>query len=125
MGQKQGISFFVRFIALFMSLYIFNFSIDSRDSQPDSVAEDLSFNDIESVYEFVMEHILGFEDAVAEHDEPDQEDGGSFDFNKVFVDTSFSFVHLHYNTKNVKIATGYVKHFFPLFIEIDSPPPKA
>ena len=115
-----------RAMALLMALYVFNFSIDSPDGHPDSVAEDLSVNDIESVYELVAETILGIENAVEERDERDPDDGSSFQFKK-FYTTLVSSVQIK--------AADYIfdlhiyKHNCPdleiRFTEIDSPPPKA
>src|SRR5690349_15550129 len=83
-SRKTRTSFLSRAIAFSLAVYLFNFSIDSRDKAPDYVAEDLAFNDIESVYEFLAEGLLGVENAVEEHDERDQDDAGSFEFNKIF-----------------------------------------
>ena len=115
-----------RTMALLMALYVFNFSIDSPDGHPDTVAEDLSVNDIESVYELVAETILGIENAVEERDERDPDDGSSFQFKK-FYTTLVSSVQIK--------AADYIfdlhiyKHICPAlairFREIDSPPPRA
>jgi hypothetical protein len=58
-----------------MALHIFNCSIDVRDAKPDYIAEDLSYNEIESIVELVLENVLGLENAVAEHEEHDTDDG--------------------------------------------------
>jgi hypothetical protein len=65
-----------------MAFYFLNFSIDSKDANPDYVPEDLSFNDIESVTEFFAEVVLNHVNAFQEHDERDNDDGGSVDFFK-------------------------------------------
>jgi hypothetical protein len=125
--EKIRISLISRAIAFLMAVYLFNFSIDSRDAHADSVAEDLSFNDIESVYEFLAEGLLGIENAVEEHDERDQEDGGSFEFKKVYFIVSIPQVQAK--------APNYISSIYssidfcdPLAIraaEIISPPPRA
>jgi hypothetical protein len=116
-----------RLAALLMALYLFNFSIDTRDANPDHVAEDLSFNDIESVFEFSVECILGIHNAVAEHDERDQDHAGSFDFSKIFYSCAVTrvqatqprFLHLLYQGISPCESTPS-----PV-VEINSPPPRA
>lgn len=76
---------FFKYFWVFMAIHILNCSIDSPDAHPESVAEDLSFNDIESISELVIEHFLGFENAIAEHDEQDNADGYSFEFVKILL----------------------------------------
>lgn len=53
------------------ALHLFNISVDAPDMQPVHIAEDLSINDPESIAEFVIEHIFGFEDAFPETDDDD------------------------------------------------------
>jgi len=110
-----------------LAVYLFNFSIDSRDAHSDSVAEDLSYNDIESFYEFLAEDVLGIENAVEEHDERDQEEGGAFEFKKFYFSTTISKILMSATTYISKIYSG-IDYCEPLAIratEIDSPPPRA
>lgn len=60
-----------------MALIILNCSVDNPDAQPDCVAEDLSFNDMESIVEIVLEEGIGIKNAIPEHDEPDDEGSNS------------------------------------------------
>jgi hypothetical protein len=127
MKAKQILSFTKRFVALLMALYLFNFSIDSRDANPDHIAEDLTYNDIESVFEFSMECLLGIHNAVAEHDERDQESAGSFEFSKIFYKCTVTKVQV---TPASFIQFLY-SEIFPCdsrlnpFVEINSPPPRG
>ena len=110
-----------------MAVYLFNFSIDCRDANPDTIAEDLSINDIESFYEFLAEGLLGVENAVEEHDERDQEDGGSFEFKKFFFTPLVSKIQV---TAPIYINKLYssIDYCEPLAMrikEINSPPPRA
>ncbi|MBC6996793.1 hypothetical protein QWY85_20290 [Neolewinella lacunae] len=57
-----------------MGLHLFNISVDAIDHLPQHFAEDLSYNDQESIVEFLVETILGFEDAFTEFDDHDAED---------------------------------------------------
>jgi hypothetical protein len=125
--KSNTIPFIYRAIALCMALYLFNFSIDSQDAQSDSVAEDLSFNDIESVYEFVTEAVFGIENAVEEHEERDPDDGGSFEFKKFYFTSLISSVQI--KTLDYIFELQLPEHDCPAlairFAEIDSPPPRA
>lgn len=86
---KGKISIVHRVICFLLAAYLLNFSIDTRDAQSDAIAEDLSVNDIESVYELLAEGVVGVENAVEESDERDQEEGGSFEFKKFCFVISF------------------------------------
>jgi len=68
----------LKYLWIGLALFIFNFSIDTPDVFGDDVAEDLSFNDIESITELVLEDILGIYNACPEHDENDLDDEGGF-----------------------------------------------
>jgi len=63
---------------LLMAIWIFDYSIDIPDPQSDAVTEDLSYNDMESISEFIFEYCLGWENFFPEHDEDDPEDRGGF-----------------------------------------------
>lgn len=78
-----------------MAIHILNFSIDSPDATSDSIAEDLSINDIESISELVLEHVLGFENMISEHDEPDKEEGLSFEINKIVLFAGSKILYLN------------------------------
>ena len=60
-----------------MGFYLFNISVDADDPHPRHIVEDLSFNDQESIIEFVVEKILGYSDAIQEYDDNDTEDHNS------------------------------------------------
>jgi hypothetical protein len=110
-----------------MALYLLNFSVDSRDAHPDSIAEDLSINDIESFYEFLAEGMFGVKNAVEEHDERDQDDGGSFEFKKFFFTPFVSRVQFKASAY-IYISHSPIDYCEPLEIrapEINSPPPRS
>lgn len=61
-----------------MGLHIINLSIDAPDQYApiqliSNQSENLAINDIESLTELFLEQGLGIDDAVPEHDEPDEE----------------------------------------------------
>jgi hypothetical protein len=111
MKKRETIFSLNRIIALLLALYILNFSIDSPDAHPDNIAEDLAFNDIESFYEFILEDILGLEDAVAERDEHDPCDGGAFELKKVFLYSILSKVQANVASylQNTVSPVGYFR----------------
>ncbi|GAB4044564.1 hypothetical protein GCM10028774_64360 [Spirosoma jeollabukense] len=60
-----------------MALYVLNFSVDPPDGHVRTTVygqeeENLSVNEMESVGEWILEHILGVTNAVPEHDESDE-----------------------------------------------------
>jgi len=62
---------------LLMALYLFNISADAPDASSAGVHENLAYNDVETVVEWALEDMLGIENAIPEHDDPDREDGES------------------------------------------------
>lgn len=60
-----------------MAIYLTNISVDTPDPAAHYFCEDLEYNDVESVAEFVLEQVLCIEDAVPEHEDPDREDDAS------------------------------------------------
>jgi hypothetical protein len=68
-------SIIFRLFWLLFALHILNFSVDTADQHPDYIAEDLTLNDLESYIEIFLEIVLGIEDAIPEHDEPDDKNG--------------------------------------------------
>lgn len=62
---------------LFMAFYLFNISADAPDAKPDALCENLSYNDVETMAEWVLESVLHIENAVPEHEDPDRDDDDS------------------------------------------------
>jgi len=99
------------------------------DAQPEYIAEDLSINDQESIVELVLEKVIGIENAIEEHDEPDEDESQSIRLSKDFklypthYYTTFNFL-ITYTTVFNKAA--YSCADLPqYFHEITPPPPKA
>lgn len=59
-----------------MALHILNFSFDAPDAADDNIAEDLSYNEIESFTEWFAEDLLEIDDAFPESDEKHEDDKG-------------------------------------------------
>lgn len=115
-------------IACFVfALHILNMSIDPKDPKPDSIPEDLTINDIESIAEFFAEVVFGIKNAFAEHDEHDNDEGRTVDICKVFfvtqqaahsVNAEFIPFRAPFFIYSDKAATQPVRDIAP-------PPPKA
>jgi hypothetical protein len=76
MQRKRIFFWFQRLFYMLMALHVINLSVDAPDqhiyvSATGVIQEDLTFNEIESISEWILEHVLGIDDAVPEHDEPD------------------------------------------------------
>lgn len=56
-----------------MALHILNFSVDPPDASPDGVPEDLSYNEMESVLEIVLEEVADIENAIPEQEDADNQ----------------------------------------------------
>jgi hypothetical protein len=118
---------FYQVLSLVMALHFFNMSIDSPDRDPNSIPEDLSFNDIESITEFFAEVVLGWQDAFSEHDEADSEDGGSVDSYKYFFSGQLFATTLGPVTPGtqVKLPMRNAIQIDSVSREINSPPPRG
>ena len=118
---------FLRIVCLLLALHFLNLSIDSKDPNPDCIPEDLSFNDIESIAEFVTEIVFGWHNAFQEHDERDSDEGGFLDFYKFYCSNQSVRITLHafslgscpeFHIWNSDNAIAPVK-------DIQSPPPRG
>jgi hypothetical protein len=109
-----------------MALHILNYSVDTPDAQPDYIPEDLTYNDMESILEVLLENVFGIQNAIAEHDENDT---GSFEIKKqfsFFYHTKFKINQIFDNGLTVIVSNNYFVKFPSLFHpEIVPPPPKA
>ncbi len=110
-----------------MGLYLINISVDPADPKPNHIPEDLSINDQESIIEFAIEKLLGFENAIDEHDDHDTEDHHKNTNVKAGLVTHFTF---NYITSGLPVETK--KKRFPDFEsclttgfhQLLTPPPK-
>ncbi|MAU15189.1 MAG: hypothetical protein CMH46_06565 [Muricauda sp.] len=112
-----------------MGLILLNLSVDPPDGHPESIAEDLDYNDMESIVEIVLEQVLDIENAI-----PEQEDDDTNQtllvktFQPIFYQQQIGFdflIDLDLISKshgNSFYKNRYFKQFQP---EITTPPPKA
>jgi hypothetical protein len=109
-----------------MAFQIFNVSIDMPDGTAQDVPEDLSINEQESVVELILEKGLGYEDAIAERDEPGDE-SQNFELNKDFKMNVNHYAQITFNI----ISTEYIQRPYKVDFnseylqDITPPPPKA
>jgi len=115
----------IRILAWVLLIQVINISIDPIDPVSDKLGrintgEDLSINDIESIYELISEVCLGFD--VPENDE-DDENG--------FVKVIYFYLSLwsieiknHYQAYRTTFLT-IEKDFNSIVMEHTSPPPKS
>jgi hypothetical protein len=96
---------------------IFNYSVDIPDYFGDQVPEDLSYNDIESITEFVLEIVMGIENAVPEHDEDDPDKNSGFTKK---IDIPY-FYRLPVKEKVVIFSIGNVSNFSIPFFFFENP----
>jgi hypothetical protein len=64
----------IRTLWLLMAIHIFNCSIDAPDYTPAWIPENLAYNDMETITEFLAEEILGLENFFEERDDNDSND---------------------------------------------------
>lgn len=113
-----------------MALHILNLSVDVQDPQPEGVPEDLSYNDMESVVEIILEQVLGIENAIPEYEEDDSGHNVivKSNFQPIFYQQQLA---MDFMLDNGDIAIkhnmflyidNYAEQFHP---EIVPPPPKA
>lgn len=114
-----------------MALHILNFSIDAPDVIDRNIAEDLSYNEIESFTELITENILGIENALSETDEKGDEET---EFFKKYSEITFYFISskdkmINDSLKSIKNRSTSNLYSTPycstIYISIFSPPPEA
>ena len=121
-------SYFSKILWGLMGIFLLNISVDTKDPNPQHIAEDLSFNDQESVVEIVVEKLLGYDDAIKEYDDPDTEDHGKEKNVKVDVLIYYPSATAVASSQSIhaqKCPAFYDASLASGFIEIDSPPPQV
>ena len=128
MLQRISRAKITRTLCFFMAAYILNISVDAPDVMANK-AEDLSFNDQESIVEIVIEKILNYDNLIKERDDNDSNDQSpvkknlQFDYfvlHKVTTETSESQTQITKSTcfwKTKKAKLPYYKK--------SSPPPEV
>lgn len=127
MISRIGNSVYTKIIWGIMGIYLFNISVDTIDSTPSHLPENLAINDQESIVEIIIEKILGYEDAIEEYDDNDTENQS--EVSKVKIDlinqapylSKIPVLVINESSfkifSNTKIHSGFYKKL--------TPPPKA
>ena len=120
---------FVRFWTILLSVNILNCSIDSPDRLPFNISEDLSYNDMESILEIVMEKVLDCDNCFVEYDENDESESEQFSFlEDIDFYSAFDLHPIQFTDvdtlpiKHAGYKETYSSQFHP---ELVPPPPKA
>lgn len=111
-----------------MGIYLLNISVDTSDSNPECIPEDLSINDQESVVEIIVEQVLGYEDAIKEYDDNDTEDHNKntnlkIELTAQQIDNSIIEKPIGKATKQK--FPDYNTYLQNGFLKLDTPPPKG
>jgi len=109
--QQLRQNIFVRFLCGLVAAIILNLSVDAPDLHDNSVPEDLTYNDIESVIEWTVEDVCGIENAFPEHDDDDQN-------SPLKLDKKFDFFYEH---KLAAAAPFPVEPFFESLRNVGDP----
>ena len=119
---------FFRVICVLLAVHIFNVSVDMPDAASDSIAEDLSINDQETVVEIVLEKVLGIDNAIAEQDEADDTNSLNFEMSKDFKLYNQCVQNIVFQSHAIEITNIplYKELIFTEYIgEIQPRPPRA
>jgi len=114
-----------------IALHILNFSIDAPDIIDESIAENLRYNEIESLTELITESILNIDNAFSESDEKGDEET---EFFKKHSKITFYFISSKDKTVNdslKSIINSSISNLYStpycstIYISIFSPPPEV
>ncbi|WP_418263108.1 hypothetical protein [Flavobacterium faecale] len=109
-----------------MGVLLLNLSVDSADPYPPNIPENLAFNDQESIIEIVVEKLLGYENAIEEHDDNDTENHTKKSNHTIdlalypFLDSAWC--QQLYEIKR-KINLHFKSNITNGFRQLDTPPP--
>ena len=111
-----------------LAVYCLNISVDTPDSLPNYVSEDLSINDQESIIEILLENVLGIENAIPEVDDNDT-DGLSKNNTSQFDTLTYSIYNQSLKQKDaIENSNGYPEYVVGLttgYYLLNTPPPKV
>jgi hypothetical protein len=127
MVRKASYSILTRIVCVVLAIHFFNFSVDPADKHSDSVPEDLSVNDIESVSELVIEVVFGYGDVFGEHDERDTHHGGRLGICKIYISNAiFQLNNLSPNSNSSsEFHIADCRRMLSRTTNVLSPPPKV
>lgn len=121
--------YLIKYFWGFMAFYLLNMSVDAPDKYAHYIAEDLSFNDQESILEIIIEQVMGFENAIMEHDDHDATRKVTLKKTQSLDVFVLSYKNFLSNTKHLSDSKINNTHYFSSssnpYIEQDAPPPKV
>ncbi|HBO30903.1 MAG TPA: hypothetical protein DIV44_09545 [Leeuwenhoekiella sp.] len=122
--KHTGIRIFWGLIAL----YMLNICVDSPDLFPNR-AENLNYNDQESVIELVVEQVLDLGDIIPEYDDNDAEEHTSSktsaNLDHFIVDQSAIAFQQNFSLLKKQNTLFALANFRTLSLEVDAPPPQS
>jgi len=109
-------------LSIVLGLYMINLSIDAADMEG---RFDPMVNEIESIFELVLEVVMEKGDVLPEHDEPDPESRSCFlSLDHIIPISTFHFLALVDFTIQKNTGILYSKYLNPCLTH-DSPPPRG
>lgn len=109
-----------------MGLYLLNISVDAPEAE-EFIKQNI-FNEQESIVEIVVEQMLGYEDAISEHDEKKSEDHNQKKNSKLDIDIQYfsnAFFHSNFTFKITNHFSNFSYRLSSGFHKQITPPPKA
>lgn len=111
-----------------MAVYLLNISIDTADPDPNVIPNYGDLNPQESFAEILLEKVLGFEDAIAEYDDHENEDHNckrQLRFELLYLSQLVINMPVVVMSKGEQFFRDYILDLPPGFPGSDSPPPEA
>ena len=130
MIPKRNVIWLQRLLFFLTAIHVLNFSVDPPDRHvhitPSGVErEDLSINEMESIGEWILEHIFSIN--VEERDEPDDDEGTTKSLTKFSIPQRLVFVLLPPVAASflATVAIPFVSRLYLSQVqEINAPPPQ-
>ena len=125
--QRLRLNILFRCFWVVLACHILNLSIDTPDTNSNYVPEDLTFNDLESITELVLEKCLGMKNALVEYDEHDEPNGNSLD-NKInfsYNTASIPSLNLTFFPISLVFPISVTPLYLPKYFTVFNPPPEV
>lgn len=117
---------FIKVLWGFMSIYLFNISVDAPEAE--NFIQESFFNEQESIVEIVVEQVLGYEEAIDEHDENKCEDQNQKKNSKLDIDIQYfsnSIFETNFSPKKTANYNDFSEKISGGFYQLFTPPPQA
>jgi len=117
---------FIKILWGFMSIYWLNISVDAPEAE--NFIQESFFNEQESIVEIVFEQVLGYEEAIDEHDENKCEDQNQKKNSKLDIDIQYfnnSIFESSFSPKLTNNCNYFSEKLSGGFHQLFTPPPQA